>query len=212
MRTTLAILALLAFAPALRAQGGAGGDDEYDIAAAMRRVEKLMADAEKSLLDSVSRDRAAEAGQQAAEEIDKLLKGSQKTGEEIVGKINEILENLPQQGGGGSGQPMPKPEDEGQKKPQDGQQVGDRDPKNSRQGEPKGGHQPKPEDRKEEATKPPPEEAKEKVPVDRSQEWLARLPDQVREDLLNRRFDRIPEEYRRLIEAWTKKMAETDGD
>ena len=108
-------------------------------------------------------------------------------------------------GGGGGKSPPPKPEDQKQEpKDKPEQQVGDRDPQNSRKGDPK------PQDEKEKGKKKPPEELKEKAEVKQDPDWLPRLPAQVREDVMNGNFESVPEKYRALVEAWMKKMSEID--
>jgi hypothetical protein len=221
MKILIATLSIAVLVGTASAQGGpqpGGGEEKFDIEAALKKVYKLMREAEKSLTESLDSEKsaedAAEAGRKAKEEIDKLLGSGREKGKEIVDTINEILENLPQQqggGGGGHGQ-MPEPEDEKKQQKQDGKQVGDRDPRNSRDGEPESPDKQPTTDETEKTKKPPPSEAKEKVEVDPTQEWLARLPPQVRQDLLNGDLDKVPEKWKPLIEAWFKKMAEIEDD
>jgi hypothetical protein len=209
MKWMTTITMLLVLAPVASAQD-APGAEEFDIVQAFKDIEKLMGKAETSLLKSVAKEKAAEESRQAVEEIDKLLRGHEKQGKEIVDKINELLENLPTMpggGGGGSQQPQPDEKQDGREKQE--KQVGDRDPQNSRKGEEKGKGDPEPKD-EQTRDKPPPEELKEKAEVKPEPDWLPRLPAQVREDILNGNFESVPERYRALVEAWMKKMPEMD--
>jgi hypothetical protein len=210
MKCLTTITMLFAIVPLARAQD-APPVEEFDLVKAIKQIEKLMVKAETSLLKSVAREKAAQESREAVEEIEKLLRGHEKQGKEIVDKINELLVNLPQQSGGGGGQsqPMPKSDDkkDGQKKKE--KQLGDRDPQNSREGEKETKGDPDPKDDQSNA-KPPPEELKEKAEVKPDPDWLPRLPPQVREDIQNGNFESVPEKYRALVEAWMKKMAEMD--
>jgi len=211
IRHATTIVVLLALTGPVFAQDG-GAEEQFDIEEAMRRIHRMMGKAEESLLESAKRRDAAETGQETVKEIEKLLKGHQSQGKGIVEKINELLDNLPrQQGGGGGADQQPQdPKQEPKPEPETG--TDDKDPENSRKGDPKDGKEDKEDPEQKLADKPPPDEEKSKAPVDLSKEWLKGLPPQLRQDVLNGNFERVPEKYRKLIEAWTKKMARIDDD
>ncbi len=209
IRFTTTIALLLSFSVPVLAQDS-GEAEEFDIEEAIRRIHRLMGKAEQTLLESARRREAAETGKETVKEIEKLLKGQRSTGKDIVEQINTLLDNLPRGGGGGGGHE--KPQDPQQKqKEQDETKTDDKDPENSKKGEPKG-KEDKQEPEQDLADKPPPDDGREETPVDLTKEWLKGLPPQLRKDLLNGNFERVPEKYRKLIEAWTKKMAKIDDD
>jgi len=203
--TTIAILLCLTM-PAVAQDGGEA--EEFDIEEAIRRIHRMMGEAERTLLESARRREAAETGKETVKEIEKLLKGHRATGKNIVEKINELLDNLPRGGGGGGGHEMPQ---DPQQKPKDETQNDDQNPENSKKGDPKG-KEDEQDPEQEDANKPPPDDGHEETPVDLTKEWLKGLPPQWRKDVLNGNFERVPEKYRKLIEAWTKKMAKIDDD
>ena len=66
--TTLALLTGTCLAQA-GPGGPGGGEEKFDIEAALKRVYKLMRDAEESLTGSLDTEKAAESGRKAKEEI-----------------------------------------------------------------------------------------------------------------------------------------------
>jgi hypothetical protein len=218
VRACIVVLGLLALGVPAVAQEGPAEGEKFDIEKAMREIDRLLGEAEDRLLESArgepSAEAAGEAAREASKKIEELLRGGREKGDRIVDGINHILDNLPRGSGGGGGQQQPQPDkQDGQKRDQqESQDLRDRDPRNSREGDPRNGEkEPDPQSAKENA-KPPPDEAKEKAEVDPSREWLPRLPDKVREARVNGNFEEIPEKYRSLIEAWTKKLSDLDDD
>ena len=199
---------------------GAGEEEEYDVAKAMKEVQRLLRESEALLIKAIAPRKtgdgedATETPEEARKAIEKLIRDSQASGAAAADKMKEILENAPQQGGGGGGgqqHQQPKPGEEQQKKASE-QEVGERDPKNSAEnGEPKDGE--KKEGDPESANDKPPESEKDKpARPDPNQEWLGRLPGKIREAYQNGEWDRIPEKWRKLIQEYTRKMAEIESD
>ncbi len=213
----LPLVLLLCSSPVL-AQGS-GEEEEFDVVKAMKEVQKLLRESEELLVKAIAPrvkgdgESAAEAGEQAREAIQKLLKESRQNGESAVDKMKEIMEKAPQSGGGGGGQgeQQPKPGDEEKQKGSE-KEVGERDPKNSaKDGDPKSGEKNKSDPQS--AKKKPPESEQDKpAEPDPSKEWLGRLPSKIRQAYQNGEWDRIPEKWRKLIQEYTRKMAEIESD
>jgi hypothetical protein len=141
-----------------------------------------------------------------------------------VGGIDEILRNAAKMGegrsegsGGDHGEPTsgekgkdpkgePKPEKRGPEEKKD--PLAQNKPENGDR--PEGGEKPKdPKDPKGKAP-PPGSEKRPPDPKDAAGVFFARLPDKVREAVLNGDFDQVPEKYRDLLREWTRALAEQD--
>ena len=212
--TTVLALILLAL-PVLAQDGGGKGEEEYDVEAAMRKVAELLKKAEGLLVETLKpRDgasaEAVEAGQAARKALEDLLREGRESGEEAAKKMTEILENAPQGSGKGQGdeREKQKPEDDQARKDRE-KELGKHDPQNSE----KSGQPENPREEKgtsKDDTKPPakPGDASKPNPED---DWLAKLPPQIRQDYLNKDWGRIPPKWRAFIDAYVKKLAETEG-
>lgn len=212
-------LALVLLSSPLLAQGS-GEEEEFDVVKAMKEVQRLLRESESLLIKALAPratgdgEGANETAEQARQAIEKLIRDGKQSGESAAEKMKEIMEKAPQQGGGGGGgeqkQQKPKP-GEDQKKKGSEQEVGDRDPKNSaKDGDPKGEEK---SDENAQGDKKPPEGEQDKpAKPDPSQEWLGRLPGKIRQAYQNGEWDRIPEKWRKLIQEYTRKMAEIESD
>jgi len=199
---------------------GAGEEEEYDMVKAMKEVQRLLRESEALLVKALAPrakgggEEPSESTEAAREAIEKLIRDSKQSGEAATDKMKEIMENAPQQGSGGGGSQKhqkPKP-GEDQKQKGSEQEIGDRDPKNSaKDGEPKGGEKSE-SDPKSGDQKPPESEKDKPARPDPSQEWLGRLPGKIRQAYQNGEWDKIPEKWRRLIQEYTRKMAEIESD
>ncbi len=210
---TAAFLAsLLGLATAARAQEPGAEGKPYDLKKAIREVSRMLRETESLLVKATAAEHAKAAGksgERSAEELGKLLRESREKGSSIVEKITEIIENAPTSRGSGQGQESEKKKsgkDNGKKKT--GGKLTDRDPGNSAK-EPASGRRDK---RKVTGkTKPPPASAKDAPRNPKKDDWLATLPDKVRQALLNGEDDRIPARWRKLIEEYLKKIADLEG-
>jgi hypothetical protein len=210
----LPVVFVLLASPVL-AQGS--GEEEFDVVKAMKEVQRLLRESEALLVKAIAPRKtgdeggATETAEQARQAIEKLLRDSKTNGDAAADKMKEILEKAPQSGGGGGGgqeHQQPKPGEE-QKQKGSEQEVGERDPRNS--GDPKDGE--KQEGDPESANNKPPESEKDKpARPDPSQEWLGRLPGKIRQAYQNGEWDKIPEKWRKLIQDYTRKMAEIESD
>ncbi len=214
----LPVLLVLLSSPLL-AQG-AGEEEEYDVVKAMKEVQRLLRESEALLVKALAPrtkgadEETAETAAKAREAIEKLIRDSKRNGETATDKMKEIMENAPQQGGGGGGNQKhekPKPGEE-QKQKGSEKEVGDRDPKNSaKDGEPKSGEKNESDPRS--AEEKPPESEKDKpARPDPNEEWLGRLPGKIRQAYQNGEWDKIPEKWRKLIQDYTRRMAEIESD
>jgi chemotaxis protein histidine kinase CheA len=215
-------LALVLLSSPLLAQGSGEEEEEFDVVKAMKEVQRLLRESEALLVKAIAPrakgdgEDAADAGQKAREAIEKLLKDSRQSGEDAADKMKEILEKAPQQqgrggGGGGQHQQEPKPGEEGKQKGSE-KEVGDRDPKNSKEnGDPKSEEKSKSDPQA--ANQKPEESEKDKAArPDPIKEWLGRLPSKIRQAYQNGEWDRIPERWRKLIQEYTRKMADIESD
>ncbi len=213
-RVLLAVVAILV-PLAVPAFAQDGGEEEYDMEAALKEVTRLLTEAESLLVKALkpggSAAEAAEAGEAAKEKIDALLRQGGEDGQKAVDKMTEILENAPQQQGQGEGQEQQQPDSEEEKRRREQErQMQERDPKNSADGQqPKDGQ--KKEGEPDPATQKPPDSGRENPSEpDPNADWLANLPEKVRQAYLNGEWEVIPPKWRELIEAYTKKVAESD--
>ena len=221
--TMMAALVLGLFAGQVLAQqpggggGGGGEEEEFDVKKALEEVARLLGESEKLLVESIAPresatpEEAEEQARGAAEAIEKLLRQSEKSGAEAAEKMKEILEKAPQGGGGGSGEQEDPSQGEDEKRKQDERKVDERDPMNSgHENQPKDGEENK--DDPSSATKKPESEKDDPSNPDPKEDWLSRLPEKIRLAYKNGEWERIPEKYRQLIEAYTKRMAEIESD
>jgi hypothetical protein len=211
--TTLVAIALLLFAaPVLAQEPGGEPEEEYDLLAAVKRVAKLLKESEELLVKTLVRkekatpEEAAAAGERAREAIDDLLKRSEDKGQEAVKTITEILENAPPGKGGGDEKSDPSAKDDAKRKGEE-KKVKDRDPQNSGDGDPTGQSSKK---KPKNPRKPPQKKGKPRRP-DPNAEWLASLPEQVRQAYLNKDWGRIPAKWKEHIEAYMKRLAEAES-
>jgi len=131
------------------------------------------------------------------------LRKSAEQGQAISSSLDELLRLAGQMGGGGGGGGR-------ESSPQESDGEGKKDPKKPDQGDPESG----------EKSKQPPEETKGKRPPtsekdppkteDPREYFFAKLPDKVKEAILNGDFDQVPEKYRDLVAEWTKALGEKD--
>ena len=61
--------------------------------------------------------------------------------------------------------------------------------------------------KKEPSSQKPPDKIEEPKDPKGNKRWIAQLPDQIRKAYESKDWDSIPPKWRRLIRAWTKKMA-----
>jgi hypothetical protein len=214
-RIALTFLAVLLVSLPALAQAPGGGEEEYDVEAALKEVSRLMAEAESLLVKALKPGTPAEEGAAAAgkvrEEIDKLLKGSGENGRKASEKMIEILENAPQQSGGGGGQEEQPPDSEAERKRKEQEQkVEERDPQNTGEGDPMNGEKREEQPGDPSAKKPPQADPDKPSEPDPNADWLANLPEQVRQAYLNGEWEVIPLRWRRMIEEYTKKVASSD--
>jgi hypothetical protein len=204
----------------LAAPVGAQEEEErYDVVAALKKVAELMGETEAHLVNSLSGrspEEAAEAGERTREEIEKLLRKSESSSQAAVDKMTEILEKAPRTGGagGGGGQDQESPDSEEERRRREEEQnAQDRDPKNSSEGnkEPNS-----PEDSKSEpegeTAKPPPSDTDDPSMPNPEDDWLGRLPDKLRQAVLNGEYDKLPPKFRKLLERYLKRLAEVESD
>ncbi len=60
--------------------------------------------------------------------------------------------------------------------------------------------------------RPPSSEKRPPTPQELKGVFFAKLPDKVREAVLNGDFDQVPEKYRELVREWTKALAEREAE
>lgn len=211
--TIAAVLAalLLSSVPAAAQEPPVGGD-EFDLEAAMREVSRLLKESEellaKTLKDGGDTEEAVAKAKEAREAIDKLLKKSRSNGEEAVRQMTEILKNAPQCSGQ-SGQEQKEPDQEKMKRDKENEkQVSERDPKNS--GDPKNAQEAK--NKPKTGNKKPPEAKKDPAAEpDPERDWMALLPEKMRQAVKNGDWDKVPPKWRKLIEEYTKKMSDIES-
>ncbi|MEN8149315.1 MAG: hypothetical protein ABFS86_05795, partial [Planctomycetota bacterium] len=88
-------------------------------------------------------------------------------------------------------------------------EVGEKDPKNSKEGDPESGE--KSEEEPNPDAKKPVSPKDDPVDPDLEKEWLATLPPEVRKAFENRNWDAIPPKWREVIRKYMKELAETDS-
>jgi len=92
-----------------------------------------------------------------------------------------------------------------------GDPLKDNEPKDGspKDGDPKSGEKAK-EKSAPTGAQPPTSEKAPPADPDMKGVFSARLPDKVREAVLNGDFDQVPEKYRALVAEWTRLLAEKD--
>ena len=136
-------------------------------------------------------------GEEIRRRMEEILEQAKKTGAAIPKEIEELIRMIPKKKmgppSGGPGQP-------------ESESRGQRDPNKPKDGEPKTGEKddPKKGDRdpkNHDGDKPPPDGEKERPKGDDTPPWLAELPPEVRQSIVNSDPAKVPPEYRdRLIE------------
>lgn len=131
--------------------------------------------------------------------------------------IDELLKQAAKCGGQGGGGPSSgSPTDGQQGKDRSGKKGPDEKKDPLKDNDPSG--QNKPESGQKSPTQPKgpvPPPSSEKIPPskkDIQNVFFAKLPDKVREAVLNGDFDQVPEKYRDLIREWTKAMGKKDAE
>jgi len=210
--TALALALLLAASPVLAQEGGEK-EEEYDVAAAMKKVAELLKASEQQIVETLKKQATAgEGAEKARQALDDLLRQGRKSGQDAVDKMTEILKKAPRRGGGGGGgsqkQQEPEPNRPGeQEKPEE------LDPGNS--GDPKD-DQESPDEPRSKAEDPP--EAKKDPPAepDPRKDWLALLPPELRKKYQNKNWEEIPRKWKEFLEEYARRLAELessrDGD
>jgi hypothetical protein len=144
------------------------------------------------------------------------LRGSAEKGREITRSIDELLlqaARMAQPGGSGGGSSRGEKEapSEGKQRSEKRGPEGKKDDPSSASGgdDPKHGEKDPSRPSKKGAV-PPSDPKQPPDPRDAKGVFLAKLPDKVREAVLNGDFDQVPERYRDLIREWTKTLAEKE--
>ncbi len=147
------------------------------------------------------------------------MQGSSGKGRSIVKSMDDLLKIAAQSStssggggdpsgsgssGGGEGKDRSAKKDQEEKKDplKDNKKAGDGDPE-------KGEHV---KDPPKKPVDPPKSDRQKPKPQDMKGVFLARLPDKVREAVLNGDFDQVPEKYRELVREWTKALSEKDAE
>ena len=182
---------------------------------AIRKVNELLTESERLLVSSLkpgtSPKEAVEKVAEAKKAIDDLLDESRKNGRQATKLMGDIVKNAPRKpgGGGGGDDQSHEPKDDPKDKPKDGEELSEKDPKNSKDGDPEST-----EEKKDQTPGDPkkPRSAKDKPSdPDLAKEWLATLPPEVRKAFENRDWDSIPPKWREKIRKYMKELAETDS-
>lgn len=216
--TTLTVLAIVLLCPAVLAQEGGGKKKEkFDVAKAMKQVDTLLRQSEKLLVDSLKAEEngkasaAEKSGQKTQKAIEDLLNKSRSSGDKAQKKMLEILEKAPRgKGGGGGGDQKsekPNPENDAKRKAKE-KKLEDRNPHNSG-GKPSPAEQKK-DQRAKNRTKPKEKQGKPAKPNPRK-DWLAQLPPELRQEYENRDWRRIPEQWKKFLEDYFKRVAEAES-
>lgn len=221
MKTALTLIVVALFlTPATlfpaRAQDGGGGEEEFDVMGALKRVSELLTKAEGSLVESL---RPGESGKdpkeavgEAKKALDDLLDDTGKTGREAIELMNEILKKAPRSGSGGGGDQKPQDPNESEKQKQDAQEkpgTDQLDPMNSAD---------KPDNPNENASRPKGE--KDKPPPSKTGEpakpnpdsWIAGLPPELRGLFKNMKLEEIPKPWQDVIRKYRDRLAEIESD
>jgi len=210
---TVAFLVALPLAAALAQEEGE--KQPFDMEGAIRKVEELLKESERLLVESLKPERpseeAAEKAEEAGRAIDDLLNESRKSGEEATDLMAEIVKNAPRRPGGGGGgeEHQQQPKDGEKEEPSDQSEVDEKDPKNSKDGEPESDQ--KKEGEPETGKKKPESKKDEPSDPDLEKEWLAGLPPEVRKDFENRNWDEIPPKWREIIRKYMKELADSES-
>jgi hypothetical protein len=221
MKTALTVLVVALFLtpslvrPAL-AQDGGGGEEEFDLAAALKKVSELLAKAEGSLVESIkpggSGTDPKKAVGEAKKALDELLDDTGQSGREAIEMMNEILKKAPRSGSGGGGDQKPQDAGESEKEKQDAREkptTDQLDPMNSAN---------KPENPQENAArpkgerdKPPPSKTGDPAKPD-PDSWIAGLPPELRGLFSNMKLEEIPKPFQEMIRKYRDRLAEIESD
>ena len=225
MRIFSATLAVLALASATSAQIGPDAKDQIKRIA--EKVAEEMAEIDRLLTNRDASQNASDAVKRAAESIQKMLEQAETANKRVQQGIDELIEQIKQQPGGGQGQ-------ESQEPPQNGQQPGSRRDQNSpreenqtpemvqqqqgqQQGQQQQQGQPKPEGQNPQAAqnrtaqKPPTEDGKEVVErVGEAGSWGV-LPEYLGAIKQRGGVPEVSEKYRKLYDAYLKAQAKKPG-
>jgi hypothetical protein len=87
----------------------------------------------------------------------------------------------------------------------------ERDPRNSAEKSPEESPEENPREDREETAKPPPSEVEDRPPPEPSEDWLPLLPKHLREAVQNNDWGKIPPLWRKLVEAYLKRLAEAES-
>ena len=173
---------------------------------------------------------ASGTGAEVVRKLEELLKSQQSTSSQIPGEIEALLRMIPEggpgQGGQGQGQgekPDGSREESGRSprsaQPRDGtrkvdeQQMGEQegDPQNQN-GDPKNGaDSPRDPNQRNEGQPDNPDDPKQDKRDDDIKAWETQLPPEYREFVAGGQVDKIPEQYRGLVERYLKWLAKTQA-
>jgi len=176
-----------------------------------RKLEELLKDPPQAgSAAAQTREREREALERQQEELrrqlEELLGGQQEKGEQLVHSLEELLRNLPRGGQGqGQGDPSKKkerPRDDGERRPEEREELKQNDPNDPRSERDKSN----PEGRR------PKDETANPDRMRQIEAWLARLPPEEQERLRRGDLSHVPAPYRTVIEAYTKARAKREAD
>lgn len=90
----VAVLALvMSFMPTLAAQAGGAQGDQVDVKELVKQIRRNMVAVEKEI-DRVEAEAAQAQGEQAKENLEKLIKSMKGRGDQITSDIDEIIKNM----------------------------------------------------------------------------------------------------------------------
>jgi hypothetical protein len=133
------------------------------------------------------------------------LRGSAEQGRAIASALEELLRQAGRMGGGGGGGGSPRDSDD-----PSGGGKGEEPKKKPDDGDPEGGEKSEKPPEAPQGKKPPSSAKDPPKEEDPRGFFLAKLPDKVKEAVLNGDFDQVPEKYRDLVAEWTKALGEKD--
>ncbi len=173
---------------------------------------------------------ASRTGAEVVRKLEELLKSQRSTSSQIPGEIEELLKMIPEggpgQGGQGQGQgekPDGSREESGRSprsaQPRDGtrkvdeQQMGEQQGEQQNQdGDPKNGSDsPRDPNQRNDAQPDDPDDPKQDKRDDDIEAWKTQLPPEYREFVAGGQVDKIPEEYRGLVQRYLRWLAETQS-
>jgi hypothetical protein len=164
----------------------------------------------------------AGGGGEAAGGAGGALRGSESQGREVVAGIDELLrvamrlaKTRGAGGGGGRSSRMEEGDEDGDSKKPQNRKMGREEKKDPLEDQAKGdsGRPESPEKSsapKKDAVPPSSDAKRPRSAKEMAGVFYAKLPDKVREAVLNGDFDQVPEKYRDLIREWTKALSESD--